>query len=146
MSWKKLDERIKIVGPVIRGFGRGGKQLGFPTANLPIQCSPEMNKIDTGVYFGFGKIGDNKKIYRVVLSVGWNPQFNDLVEKSLEVHFLHEFEKDFYGEIVEIECIGFIREMSKFNSLDELITAIKSDIDIAKIALETMDSNLCVFL
>ena len=67
-----------VRGKVVRGFGRGSKQLGIPTANLDplsflnkdVQISP------VGVYFGFAGI-NNGPIYKAVLSVGWNPFFKN---------------------------------------------------------------------
>lgn len=50
---------IYLSGTVQRGFGRGGKDLGCPTANLPSKVlSQEGGLIDapTGVYFGYARI------------------------------------------------------------------------------------------
>ena len=30
---------VRLRAKVVHGFGRGSKQLGFPTANLQIRCS-----------------------------------------------------------------------------------------------------------
>ncbi|MCO5585220.1 hypothetical protein L7F22_039152 [Adiantum nelumboides] len=48
---------IYLRGVVERGFGRGGKDLGCPTANLPtkvMQAQPALQR--TGIYFGFARI------------------------------------------------------------------------------------------
>ncbi len=44
---------ICLSGPVIAGFGRGSKQLGVPTANLPPEpLAEELAGLPAGVYFG----------------------------------------------------------------------------------------------
>ncbi|KAG6020316.1 hypothetical protein E4U41_002884 [Claviceps citrina] len=45
-------------GKVIAGFGRGSKELGFPTDNLPVDASltPWISSIPSGVYFGYASI------------------------------------------------------------------------------------------
>lgn len=50
---------IYLQGTVQRGFGRGGKDLGCPTANLPsrvLNASEELKNAPTGVYFGWARI------------------------------------------------------------------------------------------
>ncbi|CAO1617500.1 unnamed protein product [Sympodiomycopsis kandeliae] len=49
---------IYLEGTVQRGFGRGGKDLGCPTANLPakVLAQSSINDAPTGVYFGYARI------------------------------------------------------------------------------------------
>ncbi|GAA6064582.1 hypothetical protein JCM10212_006466 [Sporobolomyces blumeae] len=48
---------IYLTGWVSRGFGRGSKDLGCPTANLPDDViEPYLEQVDTGVYFGFARV------------------------------------------------------------------------------------------
>ncbi|KAI9659595.1 MAG: riboflavin kinase [Alyxoria varia] len=46
---------IKLKGRIIRGFGRGSKELGIPTANIPINGLDVggHSDIESGVYFGW---------------------------------------------------------------------------------------------
>ncbi|KAK0672970.1 putative riboflavin kinase [Cercophora samala] len=48
----------RMSGPVISGFGRGSKELGIPTANLPVDNSltPWISSIPSGVYFGWASL------------------------------------------------------------------------------------------
>jgi len=84
-----------------------------------------------GVYYGFAKVGRDRNVEPMVMSIGWNPFFQNK-EKSVEVHILKKFENDFYGEEIKVIAIGFIREMTSFSSLDELIKAIENDIRFGK--------------
>lgn len=44
---------VQLHGEVASGFGRGSKQLGFPTANLPPgPLQKELEGLPKGVYFG----------------------------------------------------------------------------------------------
>lgn len=46
---------LQMEGKVISGFGRGSKELGIPTANLPVDDNviPWISTIKSGVYFGW---------------------------------------------------------------------------------------------
>ncbi|XP_065199163.1 putative riboflavin kinase [Sycon ciliatum] len=116
---------------VVKGFGRGGKQLGMPTANMDrsaVSVLPEA--LHTGVYYGFGCV-DNGSVHEMVMSIGTNPFYNNK-ERSMEVHLLHEFENDFYDSKLRIIIVGFVRDMSDFPSLDALKAAIANDVVVAK--------------
>jgi hypothetical protein len=44
---------VKLHGDVTSGFGRGSRQLGFATANLPPKpLATELEGLPKGVYFG----------------------------------------------------------------------------------------------
>ncbi|KAI9736547.1 MAG: riboflavin kinase [Claussenomyces sp. TS43310] len=47
---------LRMRGQVISGFGRGSKELGIPTANLPVTNAPWINTASSGVYFGWAGI------------------------------------------------------------------------------------------
>ncbi|ERS99878.1 riboflavin kinase [Sporothrix schenckii 1099-18] len=51
----ELPFPVKMEGPVISGFGRGSKELGIPTANLPVdaKATPWIADCVSGVYFGW---------------------------------------------------------------------------------------------
>ncbi|CAK7214969.1 riboflavin kinase [Sporothrix bragantina] len=46
---------VKMEGPIISGFGRGSRELGIPTANLPVdaEATPWIADCVSGVYFGW---------------------------------------------------------------------------------------------
>ncbi|KAJ4371664.1 riboflavin kinase [Didymella sp. IMI 355093] len=46
---------LKLRGPVIKGFGRGSKELGIPTANIPLSglSINGHSDLDSGIYYGF---------------------------------------------------------------------------------------------
>lgn len=122
-------------GPVIKGFGRGSKMLGIPTANLAAEnFSAELSEHTSGVYFGWAGL-PTRGIYKMVMSIGWNPYF-DNTEKTIEPWLLHEFDEDFYGEELRLVVVGYIRPEANFPSLESLIERIHKDGSIAEKALD----------
>jgi len=63
---------VRIKGPVVKGFGRGSKELGIPTANLDVTLlENSLQDVPPGVYFGYSRIGKDNNIYKMVMSIGW---------------------------------------------------------------------------
>ncbi|XP_071098245.1 riboflavin kinase-like [Haliotis cracherodii] len=114
-------------GEVVKGFGRGSKELGIPTANFPEDIVEKLPAdLPTGVYYGWANV-DGGDVHKMCMSVGWNPYYKN-TKKTMETHIMHQFPEDFYGSRLKIVMVGYIRPMSTFASLDELITAIRNDI------------------
>jgi len=47
---------FRMKGKVVSGFGRGSKDLGIPTANIPVDAAPWIETVECGVYFGWASI------------------------------------------------------------------------------------------
>lgn len=124
-----------IGGPVIKGFGRGSKVLGIPTANLSTEAySDLLTEHPSGVYFGWAGLSD-RGIYKMAMSIGWNPYFGNS-EKTIEPWLLHQFTEDFYGEELRLAIVGYIRPEENFPSVESLIAKIHEDGRIANRALD----------
>ncbi|XP_026199688.1 riboflavin kinase [Anabas testudineus] len=122
-------------GEVIRGFGRGSKELGIPTANFADSVVDKLPAdISTGIYYGWACVS-NGDVHKMVMSIGWNPYYKN-TKKSMETHVIHKFKEDFYGEVLSVVMVGYIRPEKSFDSLEALIGAINSDIEEAKVKLE----------
>ncbi|OFO93839.1 bifunctional riboflavin kinase/FAD synthetase [Corynebacterium sp. HMSC034H07] len=129
-----LGRHFTVTGPVVRGAGRGGKELGFPTAN---QYFPESVAIPAdGVYAGWFVVeptgapleGDMEPgvPYPAAISVGTNPTFGD-EERSVE-SFVLDRDADLYGHEATVHFVDHVRDMEKFNSVEELLTAMERDV------------------
>ncbi|KPA86350.1 riboflavin kinase/fmn adenylyltransferase-like protein [Leptomonas pyrrhocoris] len=137
-------------GKVIHGFGRGGTQLGFPTANIELsQSAVEFLKpYDNQVVWGWGCIELESAAknadaalrsvtpaqlgpFPFAMSIGNNPQFKN-ADISAEVHFLHKFEADFYNCVLRVIIVETIRMQSAFTTLEELIKTIDGDVTFTK--------------
>ncbi|MGM0508248.1 MAG: bifunctional riboflavin kinase/FAD synthetase [Fusobacteriota bacterium] len=117
-----LGYNYSVSGKVIKGQ-RIGRKIGFPTANLRM-----VNKVypPYGVYGVKLYIGSSPKTYYGIMNIGRNPTLKP-DEHSLEVHIFN-FNKNIYGEKIEIELLEFIREEKEFESKEELVNQIETDI------------------
>jgi len=146
---------VKMKGEVIKGFGRGSKELGIPTANLPETSFEEICKcMEPGIYYGWAQVifndndnnddddkinnsnisNDNNNVYPMVMSLGWNPYYRN-EKRSAEVHIMHEFPEEFYGKELRVIVLGYIRPERDYNSVDSLIQDINFDIKVAENSL-----------
>lgn len=115
-------------GEIVKGFGRGSRELGFPTANFPQQVIDELpQELVGGIYFGFAQV-DQGPVHDMVMSIGWNPFYNN-EKRAMETHIIHKFDGDLYGKILSTVIVGFLRPEANFESLEKLIEEIKSDIE-----------------
>ena len=102
-------------GIVATGFGRGGKLLGCPTANIPLDGNEKsLELLEAGIYLGYALL--RGEVYPMCTSIGWNPHFKN-EHKTIEPHLIHKFESDFYGEHLKIVVCGYIRGEKSFTSL-----------------------------
>ena len=128
-------------GKVIKGFGRGSKELGIPTANFSEQVVNLLPApLETGVYYGWARV-DNDEVYEMVMSIGWNPYFANK-KRSMETHILHVFEKDFYGSWLRVYITGYLRPEKNYDSLNDLLRDIHADIGNAKSNLANSHQQL----
>ncbi len=121
---KLLGRPYMIEGTVIKGAGRGGRLLGYPTANIstPHELIPK-----EGVYAV--KVRFNGDIYNGVANIGENPTFGE-GRKSYEVHILG-LDENLLGKNLRMYFLARLRGEEKFNSVDGLKAAIARDIQEA---------------
>ena len=75
---------IFVEGEVVKGFGRGSKELGIPTANFPesvVEGLPEGT--GTGVYYGWARV-DQGPVHKMVMSIGWNPFYKVCYSEAIK--------------------------------------------------------------
>lgn len=110
-------------GTVEHGFKRGRK-IGFPTLNVSIPKNERI--LGEGVYAVKVKIDKDNSWYEGMASIGHNETFGDDLEKTVEIN-LFNFDKSVYGEKVIVKWYKFLREMVKFDSVEELIDQLNKD-------------------
>uniref|UniRef100_A0A7S3YUU1 riboflavin kinase n=1 Tax=Lotharella globosa TaxID=91324 RepID=A0A7S3YUU1_9EUKA len=136
---KALEKMVLLRGKVVKGFQRGSKLLGWPTANLdPAAFKGKIDDLSEGVYYGFAKLESDQKVYKTALSIGWNPQFQNK-EKTVEAYLVNEFAEDFYGEEMRLMICGYTRPQCPFDGLDALKKAISDDVEETVKILDTKD-------
>lgn len=118
-------------GKVVHGDKRG-RTLGVRTANIEafVGCIFP----GKGVYLADLFVG--KDPYACLVNVGHNPTFfpvdgENQEKMRIEAHVL-DFERNIYGMDVRIDFLERLRDEKKFDSPEELIEQIRSDIAAAR--------------
>ncbi len=120
-----LGRHYQVRGTVIRGRDRGGKILGFPTANLTLydELCPK-----GGVYAV--TVEHHGISHQGVANIGYSPTF-DNGEFSIEVHIL-DFDQNVYEQPIRVNFVERLRGERKFPRPELLATQIKKDIEKAR--------------
>ena len=132
-------------GEVVKGFGRGSKQLGIPTANYPEEIVEKLPQtFDQGVYYGWAQV-ENGPVYKMVMSIGKNPYYNNekktMVSSQFfyqrfifllnfnfmikETYIMNEFSADFYGSTMKTIMLGHIRQMENYPNLGKIFSKFR---------------------
>ena len=122
---KLLSRPYSLSGLVVEG-NKKGRDLGFPTANLDLDFPYVLPKI--GVYMGYCYFMSRKR--KAIVSVSTHPTFQELDKPIVEVHIIG-FDENIYGRFLKVEFINYIRDVIKFNSLDDLKIQLEKDKDLA---------------
>ncbi|KAJ4358814.1 riboflavin kinase [Ascochyta clinopodiicola] len=81
-------------------------------------------------------------VYPTVLSIGYNPYYKNTT-RSIEIHILASFDKDFYGAELSLVILGFIRPEYDYVSKDALVEDIREDIRISQRSLARPAYEAC---
>ncbi len=121
-----LTRPFAIRGIVQHGDKRG-REIGYPTANLPIE---HYLRPKYGIYAVTGRILSTGQELKGAANLGVRPQF-DPPKELLEPYFF-DFSGDLYGQEIEVAFHHFLRGEAKFDSLDALIEQMERDCQRAK--------------
>lgn len=133
-----LGYTFRVDGEVVRGQGRGGAQLGYPTANIDFQEGLALPA--DGVYAAwFTALPTDARsepdpegniefgiAYPAAVSVGSNVTFGD-THRTVEA-FVLDRHADLYGVAGQVAFVDRIRGMEKFDGIDELIERMDKDV------------------
>ena len=116
-----LGRPYLLNGLVSHGDERGRK-IGFPTANLkPEHPNKVIPKI--GVYVVKVRVGE--QWYGGMMNIGVRPTFGE--EKlTLEVH-IFDFNKDIYGDTIQVRFLKRLRDEQPFDGVEKLIAQLNKD-------------------
>jgi riboflavin kinase / FMN adenylyltransferase len=123
-----LGRPHRVEGVVVRGDQRG-RELGYPTANLGM--AEHVAIPADGVYAGW--FVHRGRSLPTAVSVGTNPTFSGR-ERTVEA-FVLDVSEDFYGERVAVDFVARVRGMERFDSIEQLITAMDGDVADTRRAL-----------
>jgi riboflavin kinase / FMN adenylyltransferase len=120
-----LGRGYALRGEVVHGEGRGRK-IGYPTANINVweaQVIP-----DNGIYAGWAYL--NGERFMAATNVGVRPTF-DGSNITVEPYLL-DFDRDIYGQTLEVTFEKRLRPEARFSNLPGLIAQIGRDVDEAR--------------
>ena len=130
-----LGRLFTVTGTVVEGDKRG-RDLGFPTANVPVRAGAAAPA--DGVYAGRLTVLDGPDAdttYPAAISVGTNPTFAGERERRVESYVLDRTDLELYGRQVEVAFVERLRGMVRFDSIDDLLTAMADDVERARAIL-----------
>lgn len=136
MAAKFLERFYILNGTVVHGDKRG-KKIGFPTANIqpdnPRKVIPKY-----GVYAVWVRV--DGEYYQGMMNIGIRPTFEGDKE-TLEVHILN-FDKDIYGQYLQVQFVGRIRSERSFSGVEELKKQLKNDQNEAEKLLKNLSPDI----
>ena len=115
-----LGRPFSVSGTVVSG-NRIGRTIGFPTANVEYQPAYLLPK--QGVYLT--KTKAEGSWYPSITHLGARPTVTDGTIR-LETHLL-QYQGDLYGKKIEVAFVKFLREVTKFKSLEDLQAQLCED-------------------
>jgi riboflavin kinase/FMN adenylyltransferase len=121
-----LGRPFVVRGVVVRG-DRRGRELGYPTANVPtsgMSAAPA-----DGVYAGWLRRLDTDETYPAAISVGTNPTFEGDRERRVESYVLDRDDLELYDVEVEVSFVDRIRGMVRFEGVEALVETMAADVD-----------------
>ncbi|NBJ13729.1 bifunctional riboflavin kinase/FAD synthetase [Microvirga arsenatis] len=104
----------------VRHGDKRGRVLGYPTANMALGSDCRLRH---GIYAVRASAGG--RIVDGVASFGRRPTF-DNGAPLLEVH-LFDFAGDLYGQVLDVEFVGWIRGEERFDGIEALIARMDLD-------------------
>ncbi|MCA0453373.1 MAG: bifunctional riboflavin kinase/FAD synthetase [Chloroflexi bacterium] len=126
-----LGRAYSVTGEVVHGEKRG-RQIGYPTANTAVW--DELVLPANGIYAGWATLGNER--FMAMTNVGVRPTFDG---KNITVEpYLLDFNRDIYGEQLEVSFEKRLRPEAKFDNLQDLIDQIGRDVEVGRAFLETL--------
>ncbi|MEV5962437.1 bifunctional riboflavin kinase/FAD synthetase [Kribbella sp. NPDC051952] len=131
-----LGRPLRVTGVVVEGDKRG-RELGYPTANIPADPAAAI-PVD-GVYAGWLTVlepAPGAPAYDeplpAAISVGSNPTF-DGVDRRVESYVLDRDDLELYGAKIAVDFVSRLRGTQiRFETIDELLVQMKADVDGAR--------------
>lgn len=138
--WQVLGRPWSVTGVVTRGDQRG-RELGFPTANVPTPAGVAVPA--DGVYAGqLDALGVGEGL-PAAISVGSNPTFEGAGHR-VEAYVLDRDDLDLYGRRVTVRFLDHVRGQRRFDSVAELIAAMHDDVAAVRERLRGVDTSPAV--
>jgi len=127
-----LGRPHQVRGVVVHGDGRGGADLGFPTANVAVPEGVAMP--GEGIYACWYERPDGS-VHAAAASLGRRPTFHASADAPVLEVFLLDFTGDLYGEPARVSFVTHLRDERRFDSTAELVRQMTDDVEAARAVL-----------
>ena len=117
-----LGRNYSFKGKVMHG-NKLGRTLGYPTANLEPE---EQEQIIPALGIYAIQAVHNGDRFNGMMSIGYNPTVTDKRLLRIEAN-LFDFDRDIYGDTIEVFFIKKLRDEHKFDSLEALVQQLHKD-------------------
>jgi riboflavin kinase/FMN adenylyltransferase len=121
-----MTRPFAIRAEVVHGDKRG-REIGYPTANM--ELGPYLRP-RFGIYAVTGRVLATGEDLKGAASLGVRPMF-DPPQELLEPYFF-DFERELYGQQIEVALRHFLRPEMTFDTLDALRAQMAGDCDEAR--------------
>lgn len=121
-----LGSPYTVSGCVCRGAGLG-HTLDMPTVNLRPPASKLLPPF--GVYFS--RVWYQGSCHAAVSNVGCKPTVTDEGSVGVET-YLYDFDREIYGEEIQVQLLAFHRPERRFDSVDALKRQLRADMEAGR--------------
>lgn len=121
-----LGTPYTVSGSVCRGAGLG-HTLDMPTVNL----QPPAEKLLPPYGVFFSRVLYQGKYYKAVSNVGCKPTVTDEGRVGVET-YLYDFNREIYGEEIQVQLLDFHRPEQRFDSVDALKRQLRADMEAGR--------------
>ena len=115
-----MGRPFAVSGEVVHGRGIG-RTIGFPTANINMPEGIAVPK--DGVYLS--KVLFDGMVFYGITNIGAKPTV-DVEDKNIET-FIKNYKGNLYGKNIEIQFLRRIRDIRRFENLEELKKQLETD-------------------
>ena len=115
-----MGRPFSVSGTVVHSKALG-RTIGFPTANINIPKGVVVPK--DGVYLS--RVIFDGMIFYGITNIGAKPTV-DVEEKNIET-YIKDYKGDLYGKEIEVQFLKRLRDIQKFDSVDQLKNQLKED-------------------
>ena len=122
LTKRLLGTEYSVSGIVEHG-NHLGRTIGVPTVNI---LPPAMKLLPPyGVYSSTVKVGGNE--FKGMTNIGRKPTVSEKEKVGVET-YIYDFDRDVYGEYIEVVLHSFVRPEIKFDNMEQLKKQIQQDI------------------
>jgi len=127
-----LGRPHQVRGVVVHGDGRGGPELGFPTANVDVPTDIALP--GEGIYACWYGRPDGS-VHPAAVSLGHRPTFYAPAGSPILEAFLLDFSGELYAERAQVAFVERLRNDQRFSAVEDLVAQMTRDVEATRVIL-----------